>query len=72
MEREWSAPVPRTLTPPDAKDEWGTKAPDDRQQDSGCKKATSKRDTPIQDGAKLRRVGPDVVSLGAYLFTDVA
>jgi hypothetical protein len=42
----------------------------DRQQDSGCKKAFSKRDTAIRDGAQFRRVGPHVVSLGAGLFTD--
>ena len=45
--------------------------PNDRQQDSGCKKAVGKRDTAIRGGTQLRRVGPHVVSLGAGLFADV-
>jgi hypothetical protein len=48
-----------------------SKTPDDRQQDSGCKKAVGKRDTAIRGGTQLRRVGPNVVSLGAGLFADV-
>ena len=61
----------RDSRPLGAKDAWEVETPDDRQQDSGCKKAISKRDTPIRGGAQLRRVGPHVVSLGAGLFPDV-
>jgi glycerol uptake facilitator-like aquaporin len=46
-----------------------SKTPNERQQDSGCKKAVGKRDTAIRGGAQ--RVGPHVVSLGASLFADV-
>jgi hypothetical protein len=45
--------------------------PDDRQQDSGCKKAVGKRDTAIRGGTQLRRVGSHVGSLGARLFADL-
>jgi hypothetical protein len=49
----------------------GSKAPDDRQQGSGRKKAIGKRLTATRGGAQPRRVGPNVISMGTGLFTDV-
>jgi hypothetical protein len=49
----------------------GSKAPDDRQQGSGCKKAIGKRDATERGSAQLGRVGSYVVSMGAGLYTDV-
>jgi len=49
----------------------GSKASDDRQQGSGCKKAIGKRDAATRGGKQLGRVGPYAVSLGACLFTYV-
>ena len=56
-------PAPRTCG--------GSKASDDRQQGSGCKKAIGKRDAATRGGKQLGRVGPYAVSLGACLFTYV-
>src|SRR5262249_12827264 len=49
----------------------GAKAPDDRRQGSGGKKAIGERDGPTRGGGQLRRVGPHAISMGAGLFTDV-
>jgi hypothetical protein len=49
----------------------GSKAPDDRRQGSGRKKAIGERHTSTRGGTQLRRVGSYVISMGAGLFTDL-
>ena len=48
-----------------------SKAPDDRQQGSGRKKAIGKRHDAERGSAQLKRVGSYVISMGAGLFADV-
>jgi hypothetical protein len=56
-------PAPRTRR--------GSKASDDRQQGSVCKKAIGKRAAATRGGAQLSRVGPTLYRWGGGFFTDV-